>query len=272
MRWIKDHKLVSFLLIVIVLAVSFLIYSVASGGTGNAASGAAGTVLGKIEQPFTAAANKISGGVSGIFSYNSLKKENEQLKEENQALQKKVTSLTLTANQLDELKNLEGALKYKGKGDTTKLISGDVISMDGTNWMNIFTINIGSEKGIKKGDVVVNGDGLVGKVKSVGYGWSKVVSVVDESCKISFKVYGNLKILGILEEASDGTLTGFTLDSEATVTEGDTLITSGMGRYPSGIVIGKIIKVSYDSNEQLQKVTVRPAVDFKSLQKVSVLI
>ena len=140
MRWIKDHKLVSFLLIVIVLAVSFLIYSVASGGTGNAASGAAGTVLGKIEQPFTAAANKISGGVSGIFSYNSLKKENEQLKEENQALQKKVTSLTLTANQLDELKNLEGALKYKGKGDTTKLISGDVISMVQKLWFQVSEI------------------------------------------------------------------------------------------------------------------------------------
>jgi rod shape-determining protein MreC len=144
--------------------------------------------------------------------------------------------------------------------------------MDGTSWMNLFTINIGTEKGIKKGDVVVGGDGLVGRVKSVGYGWSKVVSIVDESSKISFKVSGNLKILGILDESSDGTLTGFTLDSEATVTEGDTLITSGMGRYPSGITIGKIIKVSYDSNEQLQKVTVRPSVDFKSLQKVSVLI
>ena len=192
MNWIKEHKLISFLLLVIVLALGFLIFSVATNGEGNAASGATGTVLGKIEQPFTSLAKSVSSNVSGIFSYSDLQKENKKLKEENDALQKKVTSLTLSANQLQQLQSLKGALKYKGKGSTTDLVSGDVISMDGTNWMNIFTINIGSERGVKVGDIVVNGDGLVGKVKTVGRSWSKVVPIVDENSKISFKVYGNM--------------------------------------------------------------------------------
>lgn len=272
MNWIKEHKLISFLLLVIVLALGFLIFSISTGGEGNSASGATGTVLGKIEQPFTTIAKKVSGGVSGIFSYTELKKENEKLKSENEELQQKVTTLTLSANQLQQLKSLKGALKYKGKGNTTKLVSGDVISMDGTNWMNIFTINIGTERGVQKDDIVVNGDGLVGKVKTVGRGWAKVVSIVDENSKISFKISGNMKILGVIEGTTDGKLKGYTLDSSATVASGDKLITSGMGTYPAGITIGKIIKVEYNSNEQLQEITVKPSVDFKALQKVSVLI
>lgn len=270
MRWIKEHKLISFLVIAIILAVGVLIFSVSSGGSSD--SGAAGTVLGKITQPFSAVAGKVSDNVSGIFSYRSLKDENEKLKEENQALQKKVTTLTLTANQLQELQSLKSSLKYKGIGNTSDLVSADVISMDGTNWMNIFTINIGSEKGVKKGSIVVSGNGLVGKVRSVGRGWAKVVSIVDSTSKISFKVYGNYKILGILDDTSDGFLTGFTLSSDATVSEGETVVTSGMGKYPSGLHIGTITKVTYDSNQQLQTIKVKPDVDFKSLQKVSVLI
>ena len=80
-----------------------------------------------------------------------------------------------------------------------------------------------------------------------------------------------MKILGIIEGSSNGTLTGYTIDSAATVAEGDTLITSGMGTYPAGITIGTITKVEYDSNEQLQKVTIKPSVDFTSLQKIAVL-
>lgn len=270
MRWIKEHKLVSFLCIAIILAVGFLVYSVSSGGSD--ADGAAGSVLGKLTQPFTTAAEKVSGGVSGIFSYKSLQKENEQLKEENQELQKKVTALTLTASQLQQLDSLKNSLNYKGAGGTTDIVSGDVTAMNGTNWMNIFTINRGSEKGVRKGSVVVSGEGLVGKVTSVGHGWAKVTSIVDATSKISFKVAGNLKILGILDSTSDGELTGFTLDSDATVSEGDTLITSGMGKYPAGIKIGTITKVTYNSNQQLQTVIVKPVVDFKALQKVSVLI
>ena len=62
------------------------------------------------------------------------------------------------------------------------------------------------------------------------------------------------------------------LDSNAKVSEGDKLVTSGMGLFPAGIEIGRITKVRYDSNEQLQYVDIKPSVSFKSLQKVSVIL
>lgn len=62
------------------------------------------------------------------------------------------------------------------------------------------------------------------------------------------------------------------LDDKADVSEGDKLVTSGMGVYPAGIEIGKVVKVRYDSNAQLQRVDVKPSVDFESLQKVTVVL
>lgn len=272
MKWIKEHKLISFLLAVIIITLTVLIASLVSGGKGNPVSNFFGTILNTVEKPFASAGDGISSTVSGMFSYKDLQKQIDELEEENTKLREQVTNLTLSANQLQELTELKDALGYKNSTSTGKIVSGDVVSMDGTNWMNIFTINIGTESGIKEGNIVVSGEGLVGRISSTGKGWSKVVSIIDESSKISFKISGNLSLIGITEASKDGKIEGFMLDSKATVSEGDRLITSGMGTYPAGIDIGKITKVRYDSNSQLERVTIKPSVDFMSLQKVSVLI
>lgn len=272
MKWIKNHKLISFLLTVILVSLVVLVGSVASGGEGNIFTNVLSSVYSVVEKPISKIAGGISDNVSGIFSYKKVQNENEKLKEENEKLKQQVTSLSLTANELKELKELSKVLNYKGIDGSGDLVSADIVSMDGSNWMNIFTIDRGSESGIKAGSVVVCGDGLVGRVSSAGKGWAKVVSVIDESSKISFKVSGNLQLIGVVEGSSDGRLSGFMLDDKAKVSEGDRLITSGMGVFPSGIEIGRVTKVRYDSDEQLQKVTIKSSVDFKSLQKVSVIL
>lgn len=272
MKWIQEHKLISFLLAVILVSLVILLSSVASSGQGNPVSKALNSVYTAIEKPISGIADSISGTVSGIFSYRALQAENEALKQENEELQKQVTSLVLSANELKELTRLSKVLNYKGIKSADDLVSADVTSMDGTNWMNIFTINAGKKAGIETGDVVVCGEGLVGRVNAVGSGWAKVTSIIDESSKVSFKLSGNLQVIGIVEASKDGVLTGYMLDSEAKINEGDEIITSGMGVYPAGIHIGKITKVKYDSDEQLLKVDIKPAVEFESLQKVSVIL
>ncbi len=272
MRWIREHKIASFLITVIVLALAFIIFAAVTGGDGGIVSEGAGTVAGKVMQPFSYVGQKIHDGFASFGSSGSLKSENEKLKKENEQLKRQVTQLTMSQNEKADLESLKKALKYKGTGDSTDLVSGDVIAMDGTNWMNVFTINLGREKGVKKGDLVVSGDGLVGTVKAVGAGWSKVATLMDQGVQLSFMVSSNHKILGLLNGSTSKTLSGYTLDSTATIVQGDTIVTSGMGSYPAGITIGKVTNVRYDSNEQLQKITVAPAVDFQSLQQVAVLV
>ena len=251
----------------IVVSLIVLVVSVSMGSGGNAVTNFFGSIYAAVERPLSKVSGGISDNISGIFSYKDIQEENQQLKEENEKLKQQITSLTLSANELQELEELSKVLNYNGISGTDDIVSADVISMDGTNWMNA-----GSENGIKEGDVVICGDGLVGRISSVGRNWAKVISIIDESSKISFKVSGNLKLIGIVESSSDGELSGFMLDDQAKVSEGDKIITSGMGTYPAGITIGKITKVKYDSNAQLQRVDIKSSVDFMSLQKVSVIL
>lgn len=272
MKWIKGHKLITFFLGIIIISLGVLIFSVLTSGSGTYISQGVGSVFSVIEKPIGHVSKAISKNVSGIFSYKNLQEENQRLSEENEKLRQQVTNLTLSANELSELKKLSKSLNYSGIKGSSDIVSADVISVDGTNWMNVFTIGCGTESGIQEGNIVICGEGLVGRVSAVGNGWAKVVSIIDQSSKISFKVSGNLQLTGIVEGATDGVLNGFMLDNNTKISEGDKLITSGMGIYPAGIEIGKVIRVKYDSDSQLQRVTVKASVNFTLLQKVTVIV
>ena len=95
----------------------------------------------------------------------------------------------------------------------------------------------------------------------------KVMPCLDE-------IEETARIIGAVNTVvkKDGILTGFMLDSNAEIKEGDRIITSGIGRYPAGIILGRITKAGYDSNKQLMEISVKPEVDFTSIDKVSVII
>lgn len=270
MRWIREHKLISCLIVVILIASVLLAMAMDSKRVGNRATGLLGGVLTTIEKPFIKLGDTISSGVSNILSAGDIKDENEALKEEIADLKAQLQENKVTKSELAELKELAKVLNYQFVSKK-RIATGDIISYDGTNWTNIFTINVGEEDGVKINDTVVYGNMLVGRVQDVGKDWAKVVSIIDESCDASFKSARNEKLVGVLTSSKDGQLEGYMLDSKTTIAVGDKVITTGMGLYPKGIEIGTISKVSYDSNSRLTTVLVKPSVAFNSLQKVSVI-
>ncbi len=85
-------------------------------------------------------------------------------------------------------------------------------------------------------------------------------------------LFRDLNLLGLLSGDGKGKITGYLLDESASVTEGDMLVTSGMEIYPQGIPIGKISRITWDSDALLQTVEIEPAVDFTNIQMVTVII
>ena len=270
MKWIKEHKLVSALLVI--LAVSLAVLGITARSVNPSGMGPFYKLYMTIEKPFSNLGSSIKKNISGIFSYRELMEENEALKEENNKLRNEVNQLTFSSKELNQLQELSEALNYDFIQADRNLVTAKVVSLDGTNWTNSFTIDKGTEAGIKVDCIVLCGQGLVGRVSETGEGWSKIIPIIDESSRISFYVDGGGNILGIIEGSEDGTLSGFMLDSSAEIGEGDRIITSGIGRYPAGILLGRITKAGYDSNKQLMEITVKPEVDFASLDKVSVII
>jgi len=272
MKWCREHwKLTVAVGVFLVLLVFTLVSYVNQGSDfwlGRRVQGAVAFV----QEPVTLGGNAAATTVRGLFQFRSILEENEALKEENARLQKELTEAVLSQQELQELKTLSKSLNYVSPKDGYHYVSATVTAMDPSQWYSTFTINEGSQKGIQKDAVVINADGLVGRVFEVGPNWAKVISIIDEKNDVSFQVFRDLKLLGVLSGDGKGTLTGYMLDDQAPVIKGDTLITSGMELYPQGIPVGKIIEVTKDEDALLQRVKVKTAVNFSNIQKVTVII
>ena len=270
LRWIKKHKLITVLVVVIVATLIVLVSAMSTGGTGNPISNGLSAILTTIEKPFVSVADSISNGVSNAFSSDGLAAENEQLKEEIASLKEKLSKNEISQEELKELRELSNVLKYDFAEDRD-IVTADISTYDGVNWTNTFTINVGSASGVKENSIVVYGGALVGRVTSVGENWAKVVSLIDNSSNVSFQVARNSKLLGVVSGSDNARLEGYMLDGDSSVTEGDKILTTGMGIYPKGIEIGTVTEVKYDSDVKLKKVNIEPTVEFTGLKKVTVI-
>ena len=107
--------------------------------------------------------------------------------------------VTIDLTKLEELSELSGLLNYDYTKTKFNVVSCDVTLENLSDWKGIFTINKGSEAGIEKGDVVINGVGLVGKICEVGSGWAKVKPVIAEENNIRVEyVTGEGGLIGAL--------------------------------------------------------------------------
>lgn len=271
MRWIKEHKLITSLIALLLVLALIFVLSVSHGGSGsfsqlinNGASGISGF--------FSKVGTGVRDGIGGLFSHTTMQNRIEELEDENAALKRELLQAKLEEGQLEQLTDLAGLLNYDYTSEKFNVVAADVTLQDGSNWTKVFTIDRGTESGIAEGSVVIDGVGLVGRVIEVGDGWAKVKPAIQEGGKLSFKLARDGKQLGIVAGNSKGALEGYMLDDSSTVAEGDILLSSGMGFCPEGIEIGSVKSVTYNSDKLLKEITVEPAVHFASLRKVAVII
>jgi len=271
LNWLKRHKLLMIIFSIVLVLCIIISISYVKEGAGKVGTTTQSAVT-FVQKPVTNVVDGIKDGVRGIFRFRAIVKENEALKEEIQDMEREIIALKLKENELEELRQLTDVLNYQAVGETLNPVTANVVSMDGSNYFNIFVIDRGNESGVEKDCIVVNGAGLVGRVMESGKGTAKVISLIDEDSKVSFVTTRDMSIMGIVEGDGKGGLVGYTLDAEAEIIKGDVLLTSGLGIFSGGIEIGTVTSVTYNQDTQLKTITVEPKVSFKSIKKVTVLI
>ncbi|QXM05756.1 rod shape-determining protein MreC [Crassaminicella indica] len=233
-------------------------------------------IIGKVIVPVQKVLYKggqgIERAVSSLFTFRTIAKENEVLKKEIEKLNQKVIQLSLTRDELNELRSLYSALNYAKENNKNNYVTASITGKDIGNWFNMFTIDAGKNQGIKKNSTVMNGQGLIGKVFEVGDDWSKVVTIIDNKSSVSFQVLRNNQYIGVIRGSVKGELNGYLIDPEADVLVGDKLITSGLSMYEKGILIGEIKEVIKKEDELLKTIVVEPVVNFKKLDKVFIIV
>lgn len=214
----------------------------------------------------------VSDLIDPVINVWRLDEENERLRAENVKLQNDIIKLKLKMQEFGDLESLKGALNYAKEKGITDYITCNVIAKDPGNWFNIFTIDGGLKDGITKHSTVLNGDGLIGLVFEVGDTWAKVITIIDNRSRVSFEILSETDDnIGLINGNGDALLRGYMFDPEAKVNVGDQIITSGLGLYPKGILIGTIKDVIIKEDELLEHIEVEPSVNLKKLDRVFVI-
>jgi rod shape-determining protein MreC len=157
-------------------------------------------------------------------------------------------------------------------------VTGRVISRSPTVWFSDVIVDVGSGDGVKAGDPVVDGDGLVGKVSAVTGGSAKVTLIADHSSAVAAKLVPD-GAQGILKPSvgDPGDMILEYLNTEKHVGKGQSVVTSGWrgqgieAGYPPNLPIGEVTEASIAEQEAQAQVHVKPFADLRELDVVQVL-
>ncbi|MCL2111693.1 MAG: rod shape-determining protein MreC [Clostridiales bacterium] len=238
----------------------------------NAAGRAAGTALAAVQKPFTAGLDWLGEQLAAAITDDALRAENEALATEVEQLENDLAQSRLDEAELSELRQLRSALGGGRRGGYT-LKAASILAFEGSDVFNVFTVDVGADDGAERDTVVISGGGLVGRVLEANANSSKVVAIIDENNKVGFEIEGRSTEIGVCYGDGRGGIAGEMLDDQADVRLGDRVVTNGIGGiYPAGIVIGVIKTVEFEKDSSLLRVGIEPAVEFRSIKKVALLL
>ncbi|MFI1287350.1 rod shape-determining protein MreC [Streptomyces sp. NPDC020792] len=271
MRDTKESRL----LLVLLIAIAFALITVdIRGGENSPVDGArqaAATVFGPIENGVSAAVNPVGDAVSAVRDSGerhdrlaALEKENAALKAELGSDDRKRSRLT----QLNKMLKLAGDGQYGIKGAQVIAIGAS----QGFSWT--ITIDAGAADGIQRDMTVLNADGLVGRVTTVGPSTSTVLLANDPDFTVGTRMEGSDE-LGFASGQGDRPLRVQLLNGKADVKKGDRLVTFGsQGNKPfvPGVPVGVVSRVDPSGGDLTRTVYVTPFVGFTKLDVVGVVV
>lgn len=213
------------------------------------------------------------GDVSENFAtLQEIKKENKELKSRLEEMTTENNRLQQNSATLERYKEL-----YKMDQNTADYpkVAANVIASENSNWFSKFTIDKGSNDGIREDMNVLSGTGLVGIVTEVGPNWATVSSIIDDKnvSAMILTTFDKCIVSGDLQTVQDGLLKFEQLaNNENEVAVGEQVVTSNISsKYLQGLLVGYITEVNVDSNNLTRSGYIIPATDFKELQEVLVI-
>ena len=206
-----------------------------------------------------------------MFHSNEATDELEKLKKENGQLRKKL---------VDEKKLVaeNNALRDQFKSNTpsgSKLLPAQVIGapafMPGVSQPEKLILAVGKKDGVKKGDVVLVNNNLIGNIERVFSTMSVVLPLTVFSRPFTAKTLGT-NAIGLIRSTNGGLYLENVVLSE-TLKKGDIVVTKGdVDETESGfapdIIIGKIVSIDKKASNLFQSAKVQSLVD---LSKVTIV-
>lgn len=226
---------------------------------------------------YLTSANAVSSSVyetaHGVTGYFNLRSINESLQERNASLENEVLNLKHELDQIRTMIPPDSADAVYIPAHRFDYTIASVINNNVTRPQNYFTINKGTNSGIRPGMGVVSHAGIAGIVGAVGPDAARVISLLNVTQHFSVKVKGT-NTVGSLEwrEGNPDIAYVGELPRHVRYHIGDTIITSGYSTtFPEGLPVGVIMSQVKTSDDNFFTLKVRLATDFKQLSSVRVI-
>ncbi len=194
----------------------------------------------------------------------------------------------------DKIMELEGQLKLYGELESENerlktlldfdsiispvmgynLTTASVIGRDVSNWFSVITLNKGSAHGFKVNMVVLNQQGLVGRIISVTQQTSDVLLITDPRSGVAALVQEN-RAPGMVEGVASalGNLKMVHIPLGSELNTGQVVISSSFGSlFPKGIPIGKITAIEQDPSGLFINASITPFADINKLEEVMIIM
>lgn len=232
-----------------------------------------GSAVKTVAMPFEWCGGKVANAFDGFISvftdYDRLTKENEELREQIESMQKEQADASALR---EENKWLKDYLGLHAAHPEFKLTSADIISRESGNYATVLTLNCGTVHGIKREMPVITADGVFGYVSEVGLDWCKVVSIIETTSKVG--VYTDRSgVIGTVQGSTELRESGMCVMSYsagANIKVGDRVYTSGTGSiYPGGLLLGTVESIRADEATRTLIAEIRPAIDFTDVSSIN---
>ena len=244
------------------------------GGDDSPAEGPrsfASTIFGPVESAAAAVVRPISGAITAVGNIGRSQKKIDDLERRNAELTTELRTRPLTTSQLaqlDKMLDVAAAGRYR-------TVPAEVIAVgSGQGFAWTATLDVGSRDGIKVDQTVINGDGLVGRVKRVTATTSTVVLANDPSSTVGARVEGSNE-LAIVEGRGTKPMNLQLLDPQKELKVGNRIVTFGSrsGKpFVPGVPIGVVTAVRGTPGSLTRVASVDPYVDYTALGVVGVVV
>lgn len=263
------------LLLVLLIAIAFALITVdIRGGEDSPVDGArqaAATVFGPIENGVASAVDPVGNAIQAVKDSGGRHDRVAQLERDNAALKAKLGSDDRNRSrlkQLDKILKTAGAGQYGIKGAEVIAIG----AAQGFSWT--VTIDVGANDGIKRDMTVLNGDGLVGRVTTVGPNTATVLLANDPDFTVGTRMESTDE-LGFASGQGDRPLRVELLNGKAKIKKGDRLVTFGSQAdrpFVPGVPVGVVSRVDPSGGDLTRTIYVTPYVSFTKLDVVGVVV
>jgi rod shape-determining protein MreC len=260
---------------VLLVAIAFALITVdIRGGKDSPVDGArhaAAAVFGPIENGVASAVDPVGNAIAAVRDSGERHDRLTELEQENAALKAELGSDSRDRSRLRQFEKMlatAGAGQYKIKGAQVVGIG----AAQGFSWT--VTLDVGANDGIERDMTVLNGDGLVGRVTTVGPETATVLLASDPDFTVGTRMEDGDE-LGFASGQGDRPLRVQLLNGKAKVEKGDRLVTFGsQGDKPfvPGVPVGVVQRVDPAGGDLTRTVYVTPFVSFTQLDIVGIVV